>query len=139
MADYKQYDPTKVSVLIGASAARAFADGEMVTVEFSTDKRTKHIGTDGEGRHIKSADKSGTVTVRLASYSPTNLAILALDALDGPFPITLTDKSSNADLFFAASCTLSKIPNMVKGAEESVNEYIFNFIKGEIVHSGAEL
>lgn len=135
---FKQYDPTKVSVSVGAVLARAFADGEMVTVEFAEDKRTKHIGTDGQGRHILNMDRSGTVTLRLASYSPTNAEIIALDLLDQPFPITVTDKSSNADLFFADSCTLTKVPNLVKGAEESPNEYVFQFINGTIVHSGAE-
>jgi hypothetical protein len=139
MTTFKQYDPTKVSVSIGTVLGRAFADGEMVTVEFSEDKRTKHIGTDGQGRHILNMDRSGTVTVRFASYSPTNAEIIALDLLDQPFPITVTDKSSTADLFFADSCTLTKVPNMVKGSEEAPNEYVFQFIRGEIVHSGAEV
>lgn len=134
----KQYDPKKVSVSVGGVPVSGFADGDMVTVEFTVDKRSMHVGTDGNGRHIKSADESGTVTVRLASYSPSNAALFALDLADEPHPIAVTDKSSSADLFFSESCTLRKVPNMVKGAEETPLEWIYQFTKGEIVHSGAE-
>ncbi|NIV93794.1 DUF3277 family protein [candidate division KSB1 bacterium] len=136
---FKQYDPEKVSVVIGTTPMRAFADGSMVAIEYTVDKRSLHIGTDGNGRHIKSADSSGMVTVRLASYSPSNAALIALDLLDEPFPITVTDKSSSADLFFAESCTVRRIPNMEKSNVETPNEWIFQFVRGNIEHTGAEI
>lgn len=138
MAFY-QYDPKKVSISVGGVPLRAFADGVMCTIEYSSDKRSLHVGTDGNARHIKIADETGTITINLASYSPSNASLIALDKLDEPYPIAVTDKSSNADLFFADSCTLRKIPNMEKGKEESSLEWIFQFTKGEIVHSGAEI
>ena len=134
----KQYDPTKTSTIIGTVAARGFADGNMIEVEFDEDKRTKHIGTDGEGRHIKSANESGTITIRLADYSPTNAVITALDLVDVPFPITVIDKTSNGALFFAASCAVVKLPNFVRGKEASENEWKFQFIKGQVIHSGGK-
>jgi len=136
---FKQYDPKKVSVTVGATPMRAFADGSMIVAEYTTDKRSVHVGTDGNGRHIKSADESGSITIRLASYSPSNAALLALDALDEPYPITVTDNSSNADLFFAESCALRKVPNMEKSNVEVPTEWIFNFTRGEIAHTGAEI
>jgi len=136
---FKQYDPKKVSVSVGGVPVRAFADGSMVQQEYSVDKRSLHIGTDGNGRHIKSADESGTITVRISSYSPSNPLLLALDAADEPFPIAVTDTSSNADLFFAESCTLRKIPNFEKADTEVPLEWIFQYTKGETVHSGAEV
>lgn len=138
MTVFKQYDPAKVSISVGGVPLSAFADGTMVTVEYSADKRTKHIGTDGQGRLIRTRDLSGTVTIRLASYSPSNGALLALDAADEPHPITIADKSSSADLFFAATCGLQKIPNMEKADTEVPLEWTYLFINGEIVHSGAE-
>lgn len=138
MAFY-QYDPKKVSVSVGGVPVRGFADGDMVTVEFTSDKRSIHVGTDGNARHIRSVDETGTCTIRLASYSPSNAALFTLDKADEPYPIAVTDKSSNADLFFAESCALRKIPNMVKGAEETPLEWIYQFTRGEIVHSGAEI
>jgi hypothetical protein len=134
---FKQYDPSKVSVIIGTIIARAFADGEFVMVEFDVDKRTKHIGTDGQGRHILGLDRSGKITIRLADYSPTNDSIMLLDELDQPFPITVTDKTTDAGLFFADSCTLTKTPNFARGKEATENEYVFQFINGRVVQSGA--
>lgn len=138
MADYKQYDPKSVSVILGVVPIRGFADDTMVTVSFDEPKRSKHIGVDGEGRHIKNGDRSGTVTVHLADYSPSNATITGLDALDEPFPITIVDKKSNGDLFFAGSCALQEEPDFVKGKEAQNNEYVFQFIKGNAARMGAK-
>ena len=135
----KQFDPKKVSVSIGGIPCRMFADGTMITVSYVVDKRSLHIGSDGFGRHIKTADASCLMTVRLASYSPTNAALTTLDALDEPAPIAITDTSSNADLFFSDSCALRKIPDMVKGTEETPNEWVYQCISGQILHTGAEV
>ena len=135
---YKQFDPTKVSVSIGGVPARGYADGTMVTVESLVDKRSVHVGADGNGRLIKTADTSHRVTLRLASYSPTNPLLIALDKLDEPFPIAITDASSASDLFFAETCAVQKIPNMTKGTEETPLEWTFLCVRGDMVHSGAE-
>lgn len=134
----KQYDPKKVSTIIGVIAARGFADGVMIEVEFDEDERSKHIGTDGEGRHVKSANKSGKITIRLADYSPTNAVLTTLDTLDVPFPITIIDKTSNGALFFAESCAIIKPPNFVRGKEASENEWPIQFINGKMIHSGGK-
>ena len=123
---------------VGGHTVRAFADGDMISVVFNTDKRSVHVGTDGRGRHIKSADRSGVITVRLSSYSPSNAAFQLLDETDIPFGIGVIDKSSNGDSFFAGSCMLVKVPDMVKGATETVLEYGFQFTHGTVVRAGAD-
>ena len=136
-----QYDPTKVSVVIGVGAGatiRGFADGAMITAEYTNDENTVHVGTDGQGRHIESADKSGQITVRLADYSPSNAVLTALHLSKVPFPVTVTDKTTTADLFFADSCKIAKRPPMEKSNEATMNEWVINFIRAEIVHSGAK-
>lgn len=134
----EQYDPAKVSVIVGGATMRAFADGEMINVDYETDENTKHIGTDGYGRHLKSANRSGQLTVRLADYSASNAALMALHLADIPFPIIITDKTTNGDLFAADSCKVAKRPPLAKGNEAVMNEWVFNFIRGEIVHAGAK-
>ena len=136
--NYKPYDPNKVSVILGVIPARGFADGEMINVEFAEDDNTTYIGTDGDGRHIQSQNKSGTVTVRLHDYSETNPLLVVMNSIGEAFPITIVDKSSNADLFFAASCKVKKTPNFTKGKEGVTNEWVFNFINGKIIHSGGK-
>lgn len=138
MSNYKPYDPNKVTCILGVIPARGFADGEMITVEFAEDEDTTYIGTDGDGRHVKGKNRSGTVTVRLHDYSETNPLLSILKEVGEPFPIAIVDKSTNADLFFASSCQVKKTPNLVKGKEGQVNEWVFNFISGKIIHSGAK-
>lgn len=135
---FTQYDPSKVTVVVGTATMRAFADGTIVEVEFDSDEYVKHIGTTGDGRHVKNLDRSGRVTVRLADYSPSNLAIGLLRKAGQPFPIMVKDSSTLADMFFADSCTLVKMPNMVKGKESNELEYVFQFISGEVIMSGAD-
>ena len=133
----QQYDPLKVSVIAGTSAIRGFADGEMINVEYTNDENTVHVGTDGQGRFIKSSDRSGTITVRLADYSTSNAALTTLHVADNPFPVVVTDKSSLADVFFTDSAKVQKRPALVKGNEAVMNEWVITFIRGEITHTGA--
>lgn len=133
-----QYDPTKVSIIFGGVPLRGFADGDMVTIEYTNDNRSVHVGTQGEGRHVKSNDLSGIATVRLADYSPSNDALMLIHRADTPLPFIVADKSTNAGLFFAASAMVQKVPNMVKSNEASMNEWVIQFVKGEINHSGAK-
>lgn len=133
-----QYDPTKVSVVMGGIPLRGFADGDMITIEYTNDQRSVHVGTQGEGRHVKSNDLSGAATVRLADYSPSNDALMLIHRGDIPLPLVVTDKTTNAGLFFAASAMVQKVPAMVKSNEASMNEWVLEFVKGEINHSGAK-
>jgi len=138
MGILKQYSPDKVAVILGTVVAQGLAEGEFVTVEFTEDKRSMLVSTDGTGRHQKSLNQSGTVTLRLMDFSPTNDAIMTIDATDLPFAIQIVDKTTAAGMFFAHSCMLKKVPNFVKGKEGVENEYVFNFTKGKAVHSGAQ-
>lgn len=132
-----QYSPDKVAVILGNTAAQGFADGEFVTVEFNEDENMVQVSTDGTGRHIVKLDRSGTVTLRLMDFSPTNNAIRTLRTAGVPFAIQIVDKSTTDGMFFADSCKLKKQPNFVKGQEGVVNEYVFDFTSGEVQHSGA--
>jgi len=139
MSDYKSYDPLKVNVLAGIHKCRAFGDDTMVDFGFENDLGEIFMSTDGEGRHVDSADRSGTCHVFLATNSPTNAVFMALIATNKPFPITIVDKSSKADLAYAGSCKIKTLPRMVKKKGNTVNEYIWKFPKGKIFHSGAEI
>ena len=132
-----QYDPTKVTVDVGGHTVRGYADGNFIEASHDNDKRSKHVGADGGGRHVKMKDRSGTVTITVTGSSASNDAFDALDRLDQPFSITATDKTSDAALFFADSCTLQKVPDWVRGKDEVENAWVFQFINGEIKQSGS--
>lgn len=136
---YKSYNPQKVTVLVGIHACRAFGDDTMVDAGFSNDLGSVFVSTDGKGRHVDSADRSGTVIISLAANSPSNAVFMAIMAANEPVPITVTDKSSKADLFFAGSCKLQTMPRLVKKKSNTVNEYTWNFTEGTVLHTGAEV
>lgn len=133
----KIYSPKKVSVTIGGVPITGWADGDMLVVTYDTDEHSKHIGTGGEGRFIKSEDVSGVATFRLADYSEANAVMQAVQKAGVEVPITVTDKSSNADVFTTDAAVVRKTPDFQKGADAKMNEWPFLFIRGLIVHSGA--
>jgi len=138
MSEYTSFDPTKVVVMIGTHRARGFADGDMIDVGYSEPLNTQYVGTDGSGRHIASANKSGDITIRLMQSSPTNAVLSALIAANEPIPIAVADKTSTADLFFTSSAKCNDFPRMKKGKEETVLEYKLGFVRGFILHTGSK-
>ena len=144
MSDYTSFDPLKVTVLCvhpvaGAHKVRAFGDDTMVDAGFASDFGEVFVSTDGEARHVDSADRSGDIIVPIAANSPSNIFFAAVIASKEPMSVTITDKSSKADLFFAGSVKLKTHPRMVKKKGNTVNEYTWKFTKGEVFHSGAEI
>lgn len=144
MANYKSYDPKKVNVtfvhpVLGPHTVRAFGDGTMVQVSYNADFGTVFVGTQGEGRHVESADRSGQATVSIADNSPSNGFFSNAVKSKTPMALTVTDKSSNADLFYAGSVMIGTLPDMTKANENTVNEWVWNFTKGEMNRSGAEI
>ena len=134
----QQYDPSKVLVTIGGVVAKAFASGSMVVAKFAEDLNSVHVGTDGEGRHVVNKNRSGTFSIKLADYSPTNDAIQLLADLDQPFPIMIVDKTSLAAVAFSDSCKVQTLPDFERGKEATELEWVFSFVKGTIKHSGAK-
>jgi len=132
------YDPTKVSIAVNGVGITGFADGDMFTASYATNKTSTHIGTGGEGRFIVSKDVSGVCTIRLADYSNANAGLQVVDKTGVPVALTVTDKTSNADLFFTEAAMVQKVPDMQKGNEAKMNEWVFEFVRADIVHSGAK-
>lgn len=137
--NYKPYNPEKTSVIVGTHKCRAFGDDNMVDAGFTSDMGDVFISTDGDGRHIDFADRSGDIIIPLAANSPSNAVFSAIFAANEAVPITVTDKTSKADLFFAASCKIKTVPRMVKKKGNTINEWTWKFTKGKIVHTGAEI
>lgn len=130
------YDPAKVNLIVGGIPVTGFADGTMIEVEYVNDNRSMHIGTQGEGRHIESKDRSAIFTVRLADYSASNDAFALLDLAGVPVPILVQDKTTKAALAFSESCTVRKVPLWGRGDTTTINEWPFQAIRANIVHSG---
>lgn len=144
MSDYTSFDPLKVTVqcvhpVAGGHKVRAYGDDTMVDAGFTSDFGSVFVSTDGEARHIDSADRSGDIVIPVADNSPSNLFFTTVIESKIPMTVTITDKSSKADLFYAGSVKLKTMPRMVKKKGNTVNEYTWNFTKGKMVRAGAEI
>lgn len=130
------YDPAKVNIIVGGFPVTGLADGTMIEVDFVNDNSSLHIGTQGEGRHIDSKDRSAIATIRLADYSASNDSFQTLFELGVPFPILVQDKTTKAALAFAESCKVRKVPVWGRGDVTTINEWPFQAVRASIVHSG---
>lgn len=137
------YDPRKVTVTAGlaasASVIRGFADGSMIEAEYTEDHTSIYKGSDGNARFVLIAARDGEIMIRLSQGSPSNAVLQGFADAKVPIPITVTDKTSNADLFFAAQCMVRKVPKLTKGKEEGENEWAFLFLNGQIKHAGGKV
>ena len=138
MSEYSQYDPDKVILLVGGHRVRAFGESKMVTVEYTSDRRGLRESVDGPARHVEYKSKTGTVTVPLSDYSPSNGVFQIAD--DGKLivPIVIKDQSSKGSLFVTQSAMVQKNPAFDRGKDPEDNEWIFQFTNGKIVHTGAK-
>lgn len=130
------FDPAKVNIIVGVTPVVGIADGTMIEVEYVNDNSTMHIGTQGEGRHIISRDRSAVFTIRLADYSASNDDFQLLFEAGVPVPILVQDKTTKNALAFAESCAVGKLPLWGRGDTTTINEWPWNAIRASIVHSG---
>jgi len=131
------YDVDKTAVLVALMPVVGFS-GDRVTVEFSSDEVETVMGTDGNGRHVINKDQSGTVTITLEHGSPSNTAFEIARMTGIPFPILVKDNSSLATLFATGDAMVKKHPSLGLGAKPKDLDWVFTFVKGHLVHSGAK-
>lgn len=141
MADYKPFDPEKFSAMFGLPGAshkvRGYGEDSMVEVSFDSDFGEVHKSVDGENRHVVLKDRAGTISVTLGQHSQSNAVFSALVAAGVPFPVTLIDKSSVGDVFFAGSVKIKTMPTFTKGKSNSENVWVWQFTKGVMTLAGA--
>ena len=133
-----QYDPAKIVITVGGFVMKQFAADSMIVMSYDEDKNSKHIGVDGFGRWVASKNDGGSASLTLASYSASNLVLTTLMKADQPVPVSIVDKSSNGESFFADSCKIMTRPDMEKAREETEKTWVIGFIKGEAVYAGAK-
>jgi hypothetical protein len=93
------------------------------------------IGADGQGMHSLSADRSGTVTIRLLKTSPTNALLMLMYNLQissgsshGQNTITLTD-TNRGDNVTCEQVAFRKAPDLTFGMEAGTVEWDFDAVK----------
>lgn len=123
--------PTGIADLgYGASVAK-----EGITLARAADINKMTIGADGRGMHSTSADKSGTVTIRLLKTSPNNQVLMQMvdaqrlsTALAGQNTIVVRQLESG-DITTCSQCAFKKIPDLKYAEEGDVVDWTFDSIE----------
>jgi hypothetical protein len=112
-----QYDPKKITLVIGGYIMEGFVEDEFIDVERDEDAYTKKVGVSGEVARIKNKNKAGKITVRLMQSSPSNDELSLLATLDefadvGAVPILCRDDSGRA-LFASIFGWVKRFPKAI--------------------------
>lgn len=130
MAEFHDYSPDEVDVLFAGIPITGWADGEFLTIEWTTDRFTSTAGTDGEVTRNRSGDFRATATVRLMQTSDSNDLLSALANIDrrarngagvGAF---LVRDNQGRSLYTAANAWIRRPPNVSFDREATVREWV---------------
>jgi hypothetical protein len=119
----KEYGAKQVSVIVNGTPITGAADGVFATVARNVESSTLHIGADGIGTKVDNADKSGTITLRLAQSSPSNAVLSALEATSAVFPVIVKDTNGNS-LHSGAKAFIGTMPSSDYAQELSMREWV---------------
>lgn len=105
---------------------------EGITIEPSADLNTMTIGADGVAMHTLSADRSGTVTVRLLQGSTVNRQLQVMQdyqatssAYHGQNTITIRD-TARGDTITCTGVAFSRYPALTYAGPVSNREWVFH-------------
>jgi len=135
----KKWDLTKGKLAVNTAPIAGFSDGDTITATYDTNRHSKHMGADGNGRLQANPAKDGHVTIRLMDYSPANAALQLVVDADEPVLINYVDFTAVGSFFKGDDCVIEKEPDFVRGAESSTNEWVFIFTRGTIKHGAPVL
>ena len=129
---------SKFSFSWGGVAARGFADGDAVSIDFDNDSSTSYSGVKGEGATVVGIDRRATMTVRIQGDSQTLPAYLALNkaAQVGELeniPFIYKRKSGKNTTVYNGTAALSKQPSSVSNRDMPEIELVFKSSDTEMV------
>lgn len=117
---------------LGAGSGNA---EEGITFTPTGEINTMQIGADGTGQHSLSADKSGTITVRLLKTSPVNAQLAQMfafqresSAAHGQNTITLND-TQRGDSVSATQVAFAKAPDLAFAKVAGFSEWTFHAVR----------
>jgi hypothetical protein len=124
------YDPSQVTIVLGAIIVGGYADGTFVNVERNEDSFSLAVGSDGEACRAKTNNRSGRVTFTLGQWSITNQLLSALSNLDevspagdGIVPLLVKDNSGTS-LYSAEKAWITKPAAAANSREPENREWV---------------
>lgn len=129
-----------VATLVGPGGAISIGSGagvgeEGISIEYTDDLDSMLIGADGKGQHGLSANRSGSITVRLLKTSPVNQQLMAMAEFQsasasthGQNTLVISDVSRN-DVVTAKLVAFARRPSLTFAKDPGLNEWRFNAIE----------
>ena len=131
MADLKSYSGKEVSVIVGAFPISGYADGDFVTVAYTSDAYTKITGADDLTTRSKTGDSSGEITITLQQTSESNAVLSALalaDRLGAGVGTILIRDTNGLDIHTSTQAWIRKMPDATYGKESGDRVWIFDCV-----------
>jgi hypothetical protein len=128
MPDYKNYDPSLITVSFAGIIVQGFMEGTFLTAERNENSFETSVGSQGDTTRVRTRNKSGQVTITLQAESPTNdllSAQMVLDELTGAGAGALLVKNLNGTTIVqAANAWLMKPANVEYSSDASSREWV---------------
>ncbi len=137
----KNYDPTKVTIVVAGNKIDGFAPDTFVSVKRDEDAYTKQVGAAGDVTRTRNANKGGTIEITLMQASPSNDVLSALAVLDelkgaGTGEAQVTDTTSSATLAHAQNAWVKKFADLGRAKEAGTVEWVLDCDKIEMFVGG---
>lgn len=115
MINITNYDPMKVSVVVGGLVITGFADSSVVTVARNEDIVSTTVGVQGDVAYSENANQSGTITLSLMSNSASLIKLrkMAVDRQEVDVLISDTNEDGG-EIISASRCRITKVPDKKK-------------------------
>lgn len=121
------YDPENVNVFVNNTALTGFAEDSFVQAEMLEDRFTEHVGAKGEVSYAENANKTGEITVTLASTSPSVAFLDDLAQSKGDnaiVPVSIVDLNENKKVVAGDRARVRKPATYEAGKEVSEREFV---------------
>jgi len=124
----KTYRASEVSISFGGAVISGYGDSTFVSLSYNNDFFSLTKGADGEGLRSSSEDLSARITITLMQGSISNDVLSGFLLADvngdvGGLPFLLKD-SSGRMLFSSSSAWIVKFPDVERGKEGSMVEWV---------------
>lgn len=127
----KTYAPKKVQVVYNGRILTGFMDSTFIKIQKTSDDYSVHVGADGEGARIESADESGSVTLTLMQTSLSNDVLSAMRIKDkagdptGHGALLIKDLNGTT-LISAAEAWIRRPPDGELANDKGSRDWIFD-------------
>lgn len=137
-ANYKQYDPDKVIILVAGHRVRGFGDGKMVTITYANERRAVAPGLDNVNRFVKYLNTSGSIEIPTSDHSDSNQVFDMIDKGDMMVPVVVKDMTSKGTMFATGAAMVQKTPDFARGKDPEEQPWILTFLEGKMLFTGAK-